>query len=175
MRIGQTSLAPSGVFLTFFLLGPVFAAALQFLLLNILLWVISHQSQVVVTPDKGSFTVLIGAMEASGLIEAILVFLFGFPASLLVAAFATLSYLSAKRVTVLAVVAAVVTAVFLEGVSAPATYFGYFASHGVRGPWRPDELGPDETGAIFLVWLLHLLPALMCWWFVRDLRKPPLT
>jgi hypothetical protein len=177
MQVGQRSLAPSRVFLTFFLLGPAFAAAIQLLLLNVLLLVVFLLSPgPPVRPGDGSLIALLfGAMELSGVAEAILVVLFGFPASFMVAASATASYFVVKRVSVVAVVAAVVAAISFEGILAPGAYFDYLASHSVRGPWVPDEQRTGETMAIFLVCLLHLLPALMCWWLVRDMRKPLLT
>jgi hypothetical protein len=175
MQLGKRSLAPSRIFLTFFLLGPVFAAAMQLLLLNVLLMVVFLLSRgPPVRHDDGHFIALMfGAMELSGVVGMILVFLFGFPASLMVAASATVSYFVVKRVSVVVVVAAVVAAISFEGILAPGAYFDYLASHGVRGPWVPE--GTNETMAIFLVCLLHLIPALMCWWLVRDVRKPPLT
>jgi hypothetical protein len=126
-------------------------------------------------PGGGWFIALLfGGMELSGAIEAILIYLFGLPASLIVAASATLSYLVVKRVSVVAVVAAVAAANLLEGILAPGAYLDYLAWHGVRGPWVPDE-GTDATGAgvIFAVFLLHLLPALMCWWLLRRRRLSP--
>jgi hypothetical protein len=166
------------VFLTFFLLGPVFAAAMQLLLLNVLLLVVFLLSPgPPARPGDGWWFValLFGAMELSGVAEAILVVLFAFPASLMVAASATVSYVVVTRVSVVAVVAAVVAAISFEGILAPGAYFGYLASHSVRGPWVPNGEGTPGAITVFLVCLLHLLPALMCWWLVRDMRKPHLT
>jgi hypothetical protein len=173
------SLAPSRIFLTFFLLGPAFAAALQLLLLNVMLLVLFllDIQRHPVPPGGGWFVALLfGGMELSGAVEAILIYLLGLPASLIVAASATLSYLAVKRVSVVAVVAAVAAANLLEGILAPGAYLDYLAWHGVRGPWVPevpDEQGTDATGAgvIFAVFLLHLLPALMCWWLLRRRRQ----
>jgi hypothetical protein len=68
------------VFSTFFLLGPLLAAVLQLLLLNVLLLAIFQQNSHLAPPDSGLFIVsLIGAMELSGFAEAILVVLFDFP------------------------------------------------------------------------------------------------
>jgi|SRR5579871_4027381 len=122
MPAGQRRLAPSRVFLTFFLLGPVFAAAMQLLLLNVLLLVIFLLSPgPPARPGDGWWFValLFGAMELSGVAEAILIVLFAFPASLMVAASATVSYVVVKRVSVVAVVTAVVAAISFEGILAP--------------------------------------------------------
>jgi hypothetical protein len=52
----------------------------------------------------------------------------------MIAASAVFSYLIVKKVNVVAVVAAVVAAISLEGLLAPSAYYDYFASYSVRGP-----------------------------------------
>jgi hypothetical protein len=174
MQVERGSVGPSKAFLTFFLLGPAIAAAIQLLLFNVAIGLLSLHNLTGPNgrPDVGWFVVLLlGAMELSAVIEAFLIFVFGLPASLMVAATATLSYFIVKKVSVGVVIAAVVAAVALEWYLARDAYFGYIAWHGVRGPWVPDELDADEGAAIFLVCSLHLVPALTCWWLVRDMRK----
>jgi hypothetical protein len=50
MQPGQGNLAPSRVFSTFFLLGPLLAAVLQLLLLNVLLLAIFEQNSHLAPP-----------------------------------------------------------------------------------------------------------------------------
>jgi hypothetical protein len=119
------------------------------LLLNVLLLVFFLLSPgPPVRPGDGLLIALLfGGMELSGVAEAILVVLFGFPASLMVAASATVSYFVVKRVSVGAVVAGVVAAISFEGILAPGTYFDYLASHGIC---RAAERGavPSSSGQV---------------------------
>jgi hypothetical protein len=52
---------------------------------------------------------------------------------------------------------------------------GLLASYDFRGPYVPAEWVPDATMATFLACVLQLLPALICWWLVRDMRNRHLT
>jgi hypothetical protein len=171
LRIEHGSVAGAfRVFSTFFLLGPAIAAAIQLLLLNLLLLAIFLKNSSSPVPDRTLVVaMLICGMELSGVTEAVLIFFFGLPASFMVAASATASYFVGKRVSIIAVVAAVVAAMSFEGLLARGTYFDYLASHGVRGPMIPGELRTENP--IPLSCVLHILPALMCWWLVRGMRK----
>jgi len=172
----RPSLTPAQVFGRFFLLGPVFGALVQLFLLNAFLL-----SMYLSFPDRLSSCTSFGAgpiwiiagMEISGLIEAFLVFLFGLPASLLVAVCAMSSYLVLRRVNFLVVLFAVLAALWLEEYFAPDYYTGYLASHGLRGPWQPSEPDPAPQLAVVLCWVLHFVPAFICFWLVRNQRLPP--
>jgi hypothetical protein len=172
----RPSLTPTEVFGRFFLLGPVFGALVQLFLLNAFLLSIYLSF-----PDRPSSTIsfvdgpilIIAGMEISGLIQAILVFLFGLPASLLVAVCAMSSYLVLRRVNFLVVLVAVLAALWLEEYFAPDYYTGYLASHGLRGPWQPSEPDPAPQLAVVLCWVLHFVPAFICFWLVRNKRLPP--
>jgi hypothetical protein len=107
------------------------------------------------------------SMELSGMVGAVVVFLCLFPVSLMVATSATASYFVVKRVSVVAVAAAVVAAISLEVILAP----GLLASYQFRGPYMPGEWRPDPTMATFLACVLQLLSALFCWALVRDVRR----
>ena len=161
----RPSLTPTEVFGRFFLLGPVFGALVQLLLLNTFL---------LAAYFGGGPMLIIAGMEISGLIQAFLVFLFGLPASLLVAVCAMASYLVLRRVNFLVVLVAVLAALWLEAYFAPDYYTGYLASHGVRGPWQSGEPDPAPQLAVVLCWVLHFVPAFICFWLVRKERLPPL-
>ena len=161
----RPSLTPAEVFGRFFLLGPVFGALVQLLLLNTFL---------LVAYFGGGPIWIIAGMEISGLIQAFLVFLFGLPASLLVAVCAMASYLVFRRVNVLVVLVAVLAALWIEEYFVPDYYTGYLASHGVRGPWQSGEPNPAPQLAAVLSWVLHFVPAFICFWLVRKERLPPL-
>lgn len=165
---------PSQVFWTFFLLGPALAASLQLLLLNLgLLIVFLRSLDGLLQHGWSGPLLLLGAVEISGVIGAMLVFIFGLPASLLIALCAMLSYLTLRRVNLVVVLAAVFAAIWLEDKLAPDFYTGYLASHGVSGPWPPNDAGTHPWQGLFLVWLLHLIPASICLWLVRRKRLPP--
>jgi hypothetical protein len=161
-------LSPSRVFWVFFLYGPAFAALLQLLLLNLSLF------PALVTISDPFQVLLVATMEVSGMMEAILVFLFGLPASLLIAVCATSSYLILRRVDFLVVAAAVLSVIWLEGFFAPDFYTGYLASYGVSGSWQSGAPAPTPRRAVVLCWVLHVFPAFICWWLVRKKRLPPL-
>jgi hypothetical protein len=161
-------LDPSRVFWVFFLFGPLFAALLQLLLLNLSLF------PALVAISEPAQLLLVAAAEVSGMVETILVFLFGLPAGLLIAVCATSSYLMLRRVDFLVVAAAVLAAIWLEGFFASDFYTGYLASHGVSGPWQPGAPAPTPRRAVVLWWVLHVVPAFICWWLVRKKRLPPL-
>ena len=169
MQVRQGSFPASEVFLIFFLLLPAFAAVMQLLLLNVQLLVVYFINEPVREGFGVAAALLFIAMELSGLVGAVVIFFCLFPVSLIVAAFATVSYFVVKRVSVVAVVAAVVAAISLEEILAP----GLLASYHFRGPYVPAEWVPDATMATFLACLLQLLPALICWAHVRDVRKRP--
>ena len=117
---------------------------------------------------------IIAGMEISGLIQAFFVFLFGLPASLLVAVCAISSYLVLRRVNFLVVLVAVLAALWLEEYFAPEYYTGYLAAYGLRGPWQPSEPDSSPRLAVVLCWGLHFVPAFICFWLVRKERLPPL-
>jgi hypothetical protein len=173
VKLIRENLDPSQVFWTFFLLGPALAALLQVLFLNVDLmpiWVGSFRT----SPQQAGIPLWLLAMaEASGLIGAIFVFLFGLPASLLVAVCAISSYLVLRRVSFLVVLVAVLAALWLEEYFLPDYYTGYLASHGLRGPWTPGEPSPAPRRAVILCWVLHFVPAFICFWLVRNKRLPP--
>jgi|SRR5215203_3830606 len=172
----RPSLTPAQVFGRFFLLGPVFGALVQLFLLNAFLLSIYLSF-----PDRPSSTIsfvegpiwIIAGMEISGLIQAFFVFLFGLPASLLVAVCAMASYLVLRRVNFLVVLVAVLAALWLEEYFAPDYYTGYLASHGLRGPWLSGEPDPAPQQAVVLCWVLHFVPAFICFLLVRKQRLPP--
>ena len=167
----RPSLTPDQVFGRFVLLGPVFGALVQLFLLNALLL-----QMYLSIPDqlRGGPIWIIAGMEVSGLIQAFLIFLFGLPAGVLVAVCATSSYLVLRRVHFLVVFVAVLAALWLEAYFAPDYYTGYLASHGVRGPWQSGEPDPAPQLAVVLCWVLHFVPAFICFWLVRKERLPPL-
>ena len=163
----RPSLTPAEVFGRFFLLGPVFGALVHLFLLNAFL--LPAYLSIPVGGGAGPIWFIAG-MEVSGLIQAIFVFLFGLPASLLVAVCAMSSYLVLRRVNFLVVVVAVLVALWLEEHFAPDYYTGYLASHGLRGPWLSGEPGPTPRQAVVLSWVLHFVPAFICFWLVRNKR-----
>jgi hypothetical protein len=172
-KIRRRSLPASDVFLIFFLLGPAFAASILILLANGALLVDHFDDPSPPLPDRfGVALLLLIPMELYSVVLAIQVVLFGLPASFLVATSATISYFVVKRVSIVAVIAALVAAIPLELMLAPS-YFNYLRSHNVRRPLASDEAGMDATGAIFLGCVLHLVPALICWALVRDVRIRP--
>jgi hypothetical protein len=164
----RPSLTPTEVFGRFFLLGPVFGALVQLVLLNALLLSIYLSSS-----GGGGPILIIAGMEISGLIQAFFVFLFGLPASLLVAVSAMSSYLALRRVSFLVVLVAVLAALWLEAYFVPDYYTGYLASHGLTGPWQVGEPDPAPKLAVVLSWVLHFVPAFICFWLVRKERLPP--
>jgi hypothetical protein len=172
MRFAGRCHASSKVFFTFCFVGPAFAAAIQLLLLNFFLLTIYLQSPAIPAPSGSGLAhlLVIGVVELLGVIEAIWIILFGFPAGIVVAAAATLSYLTVKRVSVIAVVAAVGAAAFFEQILARGSYLDYLAVYDVRGHVL-DGQDRNETSAAFLLWVLHVLPALTCWWLVKDMRS----
>jgi hypothetical protein len=161
----RPSLTSTEVFGRFFLLGPVFGALVQLFLLNTFL---------LADYFGGGPILIIAGMEISGLIQAFLVFLFGLPAGLLVAVCAVSSYLVLRRVSLVVVIVAVLGALTLESYFAPDYYTGYLASYGLRGPWLLGEPAPTPRRAIVLSWVLHFVPAFICFWLVRKERLPPL-
>jgi hypothetical protein len=174
----RPGLTPTQVFWRFFLLGPVFSAAVQLLLLNALLLFIflSGAGGPSSTASFGWAAIWIFAgMEVSGAIEAILVFVFGLPASFLVGVCAMSSYMVLRRVNFVIVLAATLAAVLLENMVAPAAYAGYFATYSVRGPWIPEPPDPDFRAAAVLGLLLHIVSVAICWWLVRKERLSPLV
>jgi hypothetical protein len=172
----RPSLTPAEIFGRFFLLGPVFGALVQLFLLNAFLLSIYLSF-----PDRPSSTMsfvdgpilIFAGMEISGLIQAFFVFLFGLPASLLVAVSAMSSYLVLRRVNFLVVLVAVLAALGLEAYFVPGYYTGYLASHGLTGPWQVGEPDPAPQLAVVLAWVLHFFPAFICFWLVRKERLPP--
>ena len=170
----RPSLDPAQVFWKFFLLGPVFGALVQLFLLNALL-LAGYLSTPQRPGSAESFGALwmIGGMEVSGLIQGVLVLLFGLPAALLVAVCAMSSYLVLQRVSFLVVLVAVLAALTLEAYLAPGYYTGYLASYGLMGPWQLGEPAPTPGRAIVLNWVLHFVPAFICFWLVRKTRLPP--
>jgi hypothetical protein len=167
VKLVRENLSPLHIFWVFFLVGPAFAALLQLLLLNALFLGISLRA-------GGPFPLwLLVPIEISGLVETALILVFGLPVSFLVAVCAIYSYLALRRVSLLIVFAAVLSAIWLEYDLASDTYFSYFASHGLRGPWTPGDEGPHPRQAVLLCWLLHLVPVSICWWIVRKKRLPP--
>jgi hypothetical protein len=163
----RPSLTPTEVLGKFFLLGPVFGALVQLFLLNTFLLSVYLSS-----PGGGGPILIIAGMEISGLIQAFFIFLFGLPASLLVAVCAMSSYLVLRRVNFLVVLVAVLAALWLEEYFAPDYYTGYLASHGLTG-WQAGEPDPAPQLAAVLCWVLHFVPALICFWLVRNTRLPP--
>lgn len=161
----RPSLTPAEVFGRFFLLGPVFGALVQLFLLNTFLMIAYF---------GGGPILFIAGMEISGLIQAFLVFLFGLPASLLVAVCAMSSYLVLRRVNFLIVLVAVLAALWLEEYFVPDYYTGYLAAHGLSGPLQSSEPHPAPRLAVVQCWALHFVPAFMCFWLVRKERLPPL-
>lgn len=172
-KVPQRSLPASDVFLIFFLLGPTLAAAILILLANGALLVAHFHDPSPPLPNRfGVALMLFIPMELYLVVLAIRIVLFGFLASFIVATSATISYFIVKRVSVVAVLTALVATIPLEVMLAPS-YFNYPRSHDVRGPLAPDDADMDATGAIFLGCVLHLVPALICWALVRDVRRRP--
>ena len=83
------------------------------------------------------------------------------------------SYLVLRRVNFLVVLVAVLAALWLEEYFAPDYYTGYLASHGLRGPWLSGEPDPAPQQAVVLCWVLHFVPAFICFLLVRKQRLPP--
>jgi len=176
----RPNLTPAQVFWRFFLLGPIFGALVQLFLLNVLLLIIFLSNPRAPPPSSDGAAILMWIFaytEISGAMEAILVFFFGLPASFLVAVCAMCSYMAFRRVNFVVVLAAALAAILLENIVAADAYTGYFATHGVRGPWTPDlpdEWSPDLRAAALLGVLLHFVSVSICWWLVRRERLPPL-
>ena len=120
-------------------------------------------------PSTGAPTTPMLLFAVVGTVETVFVFIHGLPIAFLIALCALLSYLVFRRVSFVIVLVAMVVAVGFENVVIPLSSHGVLVSDDVlvsdEEQVRVLQLHPLQV-------LIHLIPAVICWWIVRNERLP---